>query len=138
MTIDENSRKNLVTYRIEQSFKTAEDAEFLISQGKLHAAVNRIYYSMFYMLTALALLYKFQTSKHLQLIGWFNKTFIKENIFERKYFKILDEIFKKRQKGDYEAFVSFNDEEVLEMLAEMKDFISTIEKFILDRINDNQ
>ena len=39
-------------------------------------AVNRIYYGLYYAVTALAIKHRFETSKHLQLIGWFNKEFI--------------------------------------------------------------
>jgi len=46
-------------------------------------AVNRIYYGLFYIITALSLKYEFSTSKHQQLIGWFNKTFIKSEIFSK-------------------------------------------------------
>lgn len=127
MISDLESRKSLIKYRLEQAIQTANDARFLIDDNKLVIAVNRIYYAVFYVITALALLHKFETSKHLQLIGWFNKTFIKENIFDRKYYRILDEMYKKRQKGDYEPFVVFTSEEVNDMFHKMQDFISTIE-----------
>lgn len=90
----------------------------------------RIYYGMFYIVSALALKYKFKTSKHQQLIGWFNKSFIKEGIIEQKYNIILRKAFDSRSEGDYGVFIEFSKEEVLNMFKEMKDFISTIEKFI--------
>jgi uncharacterized protein (UPF0332 family) len=66
----------LIQYRIGQAKETVEEADLLINNEKFRAAVNRIYYGMFYSLLALALKYEFQTSKHQQLIGWFNKNFI--------------------------------------------------------------
>jgi uncharacterized protein (UPF0332 family) len=55
MITDNESRKNLVNCRIEQAFQTAADAKYLIDDNKLVIAVNRLYYAMFYMLTALTL-----------------------------------------------------------------------------------
>ncbi len=53
----------------------------LIQHDKLAIAVNRILcLRSFYMLSALALKHGFSTSKHKQLIGWFNKQFVKEEI----------------------------------------------------------
>ena len=41
--------------------------QLLIENDRLRAAVNRIYYGMFYSLLALGLAYQFETSKHNQL-----------------------------------------------------------------------
>jgi len=46
----------------------------LIDNNRFRSAVNRIYYGMFYPLMALGLANHFETSKHGQLIGWFNKS----------------------------------------------------------------
>jgi uncharacterized protein (UPF0332 family) len=70
--IDEKDRESLIEFRLNQAYDTIELARFLISSDKLVVAVNRIYYGMYYALTALALKNRFETSKHGQLIGWFN------------------------------------------------------------------
>jgi len=132
MIKDNTDRINIIKYRIEQSKKAIEEIPFQIENKYYTTAVNRMYYGMFYSLTALALLYKFETSKHLQLIGWFNKTFIKPNIIDFKHGNSIRNIFEKRQKGDYEPFIEFSEIEVLTMYENMKNFISAIEKFIID------
>ncbi len=129
--IQENEdRLNILNYRLEQSNNVIEEIAFHIERGFYVTAVNRIYYAMFYALSALALLYKFETSKHLQLIGWFNKTFIKVNLIEYKHGEALRKIYEKRQKGDYEPFVNFTKTEVEQMYSNMKEFIFTIELYI--------
>ena len=117
--INEKDRDALVEYRLQQAVETIELASFLLSNNKLATAVNRIYYGMYYALTALALDSKYETSKHGQLIGWFNKEFIATDKLEPKYGKILRNAFRNRTKGDYDAFVIFSDTEVHQMLEEM-------------------
>ena len=90
--------------------------------------MNRIYYGMYYSLTALALEKSFETSKHGQLIGWFNKEFILTNKLDSKFGKILRNAFQNRTKGDYDAFISFTQQEVEIMLNEMVEFIEEIKK----------
>ncbi len=68
-------KKELVRYRLEQAKETITEAELLIGHSKYRAAVNRIYYGMFYAVSAIGIQYGFATSKHAQLIGWFNKEF---------------------------------------------------------------
>ena len=128
--INENDRESLVKYRFEQAKETVKLAKFLIDSGKLVVAVNRIYYGIFYSVTALAIKKSYETSKHLQLIGWFNKNYIATGLVDSKYGKILKNAYNNRTKGDYDAFVTFSKEEVIEMYKEMIDFIALLETFI--------
>jgi uncharacterized protein (UPF0332 family) len=75
--------------------------EFQIENNYLVLAVNRIYYGMFYMLLALALKYNYKTSKHSQLLGWFNKNFVKEGKIDGEVGKIVHKAFQDRTDGDY-------------------------------------
>jgi uncharacterized protein (UPF0332 family) len=53
--IKDNDRKILIDYRLEQARETIKLTEFLIDSNQLNVAVNRIYYGMFYAVTALAI-----------------------------------------------------------------------------------
>lgn len=119
--INEEDRKTLIDYRFKQAKETINISRFLIDSGQLVVAVNRIYYGMFYAVTALAIKHRFETSKHLQLIGWFNKEFISTGVLNNYYGKILRNAFQNRTKGDYDVFISFEKEEVIVMHEEMID-----------------
>jgi uncharacterized protein (UPF0332 family) len=54
---------------------------------------------MFYSLLALGIKSDFETSKHAQLIGWFNKNFINEGLIDPRYGKIINKAFNRRTKG---------------------------------------
>lgn len=125
-------RNSLISYRIDQSKDNIELSRFLINSGNYAVAVNRIYYGMYYALTALAIKHSFETSKHLQLIGWFNKEFVSTQISDKRFGKILRLAFQNRTKGDYDAFVEFTSDEVEMMYLEMIEFINEIEKLIKD------
>jgi uncharacterized protein (UPF0332 family) len=125
--IDDIDRNALISYRMQQAFDTIDLAKFLTNSQKLVIAVNRIYYGMYYALTALALKDSFETSKHGQLIGWFNKEFIASKKIDAKFGKILRNAYQNRTKGDYDAFVTFTQEEVEPMLEEMVIFIERIQ-----------
>jgi len=90
MTIEQEDRENLILYRLEQAEETIIDVKLLIDNHRFRSAVNRIYYGMFYSLLALGLAYEFETSKHTQLIGWFNKTFVHGGLIDPKYGKIIN------------------------------------------------
>lgn len=130
MTIEEQTKDELINYRLEQARDTIEVVDLLIENDKLSSAVNRIYYGMFYSLLALALQFNFETSKHQQLIGWFNKEFIRSGLIEKEFGRILRDAFENRTSGDYDSFVVFDRSEVLLLFTDMKYFIEQIEIFI--------
>lgn len=59
--INQNSRKDLIAYRIEQAKKTASEADLFRQNNMYRGAMNRVYYGMFYMLQALALKHGFES-----------------------------------------------------------------------------
>jgi uncharacterized protein (UPF0332 family) len=130
MTIEDDDRENLIKYRLEQAKETISDVQLLIDNNRLRSAVNRIYYGMFYSLLALGLANRFETSKHAQLIGWFNKNFINQGLIDPKYGKIINKALNRRTKGDYDTYVEFEKDIVIEMFAEMQDFISEIKSYL--------
>jgi uncharacterized protein (UPF0332 family) len=130
MSMGNQDRLDLIKYRLAEAKDTQVDVELLISHDRIRAAINRIYYSMFYTLLALGLKYGFETSKHAQLIGWFNKDFIRGGLIDSKYGKIINKAFNRRTKGDYDSFIDFDIETVKEMYEEMIDFNQAIEQFI--------
>ncbi|HPS56884.1 MAG TPA: HEPN domain-containing protein [Spirochaetota bacterium] len=128
--ISNADREALIAYRFEQAKETIAVSEFLFNSDKLPVAVNRIYYGIYYALTALALKHMFETSKHAQLLGWFNRVFISGNIVDISYGRILRNAFQNRTKSDYDAYIHFDRTEVAAMLEEMKDFIAMIESLL--------
>ena len=45
---------------------------------------------------------------------------------------MIHQTFKSRQKSDYEVFINFAEEDVNDLFIDMKDFISTLEIFLLE------
>ena len=128
--IKKSDREILIQYRLDQATQTIAEVSKLIEIDLLNVAVNRIYYGTFYCLTALALRFEFSSSKHAQLIGWFNPTFIKTQQIEVKYGKIIRNASKNRSDGDYAPFTSFAKEDVLDMQKDMIDFIERIHSYL--------
>lgn len=92
---------------VAKSKEAFEDAEFNFNNGRFSVTLNRIYYSIFYSVLALAYKDEFVTSKHLQLKGWFNKKYIyEEKLFDEKMLKIYQKAYNDRQESDYEIIMS--------------------------------
>ena len=65
--------EELIPYRMERSTESIRAAEIMLENEMLNISMHRIYYSMFYAVQALLVLYKVSFSKHGQVKGYFNR-----------------------------------------------------------------
>lgn len=90
----------LVAYRMERSNESIEAAKIMFENNMLTFSMNRIYYAMFYAVSALLLLHGITFSKHGQVKGYFNREFIKKGVFPLEMGKVYNKVFEYRQKFD--------------------------------------
>jgi uncharacterized protein (UPF0332 family) len=110
--------------------KNIELAEKLIEIGYFDVSISRIYYSFFYIAKALLLLKGLDFYKHSAVISFFNKEFIKEKIFDYKYFQIFNELFELRQESDYGLDEEFKKEDVAVYVEKAKEFLEEAKKYL--------
>jgi uncharacterized protein (UPF0332 family) len=130
MSLTENQKHELIRHRLARADEAINDAHLLIENKSYRAAINRIYYGMFYSLLALSIEYEYKSSKHSQIIGWFNKTFIHTKLLPANYFQMVYNAFNARTKGDYDIEKDFSLQEVQSMFEEMKLFCAGIKQFV--------
>jgi uncharacterized protein (UPF0332 family) len=123
-------KSDIIKYRIEKAKSCYLEIDTCLEKNLFHLAENRIYYSLFYSVSALALLKGFSASKHKQLQGWFNREFIKTGIFPIEFAKIYSIAYERRQKGDYDDFVTFTKEEVENDYKNIQQFNEKIWEYI--------
>jgi len=112
-------------YKADRALKAVKDS---LDSDNIETAQNRIYYAIFYTVSALAQSRGFVTSKHGQLIGWFNREFIKSGIFPREYGELYRNALKYRQETDY-TFNSVPDKKLLQsMFEESQIFIEKVKE----------
>jgi uncharacterized protein (UPF0332 family) len=121
----------LIQRNLEKSDEAFRFAQIAVNENALTTALNRIYYTIFYTVSALAYKNDFSTSKHAKLMGWFHKKFVHEDkVFDRETYKIYEDAFSYRQDSDYDALYKPDLEKVKELLANAKVFIEVVRKVI--------
>lgn len=128
MNLDE--RTEYVKYRIETAYKTLEAAKVLANNGFWNSSVNRLYYALFYAVNALLVLNEIPTKSHSATKSQFSMHFIKTGRLDKKYGRLLSQLFDWRQKGDYENIFDYEKEVVEPLFDPVKEMIEKIEKEI--------
>ncbi len=132
-----DDKGKLLQYRLDRANESLKAAELLIDNELLIPAMNRIYYSMFYAVGALLVLRDANFSKHGQVKGFFNREFIKTEIFPVKFGKLFNTVFEYRQKYDYVDLIYPDDEMLSDYLSEAQSFIDTVSSFIESNFFNN-
>ena len=123
-------RIEYVKYRLESAKKTFEAAKVLAENKFWNSAVNRLYYAVFYAVNALLIMNEIQTKSHSATKSQFSMNFVKTGKFDKKYGKLLSELFDWRQKGDYENIFDYDADSVQPLFKPVHEMIELIEKEI--------
>lgn len=127
------SKKIHISKCIAKSKEAFDDAEFNFQNRRFSVTLNRIYYSIYYSVLALADIDGYVSSKPIQLKGWFNKKYIyEENVFDERMLMIYQKAYIDHQESEYEI-IAFNELEIGDIeksLHDTKYFIESVYSYI--------
>ena len=86
---------------LDRASEKLDSARLLHDNGRYDDAVSRAFYSVFHAISAVLLARELVFSSHAQIIGAFNKEFIKTGIFPSDFSRKIQALFDLRQAGDY-------------------------------------
>lgn len=122
--------KDLVLWRLEKAEKTFQDAELLLEKGSFESAINRYYYAAFYAIRALLATRELDSPKHSGVISLFNREFVKTNLISKKASKTITKVFDLRSNADYEDYIQFKNQEVLDVRKNVQDLLDEIGAYL--------
>ena len=117
---------DLVLYRLERAREALEEAQILANAGRWNACVNRLYYACFYAVSAVLVKDGLASAKHTGVRGLFNKHYVKTGKVPKELARIYNDLFERRQEGDYIDFVSFKETQVFPWISQAEKFVEHI------------
>ena len=125
-----NEKKRIIEYWRKRARESLEDAKLLLENRRLHSAVNRIYYALFYQVSALLLSKGLSFAKHSGVLAAFNEEFVKTGRIDKELGKFYNRMFEHRKSGDYGELVEFEEEDVRRWLKTAEEFLDAVEKLM--------
>ncbi len=117
-------REQIVLYWLDKC------TESELTAGRLSFAINRLYYSLFYAISALYAAKGKSYTKHSAIRAAFHRDFVKPGIVKKRIGRLYDELFNARQQGDYIPMIEFDIVIIIEQVAEVKNVLPKIKKLI--------
>src|SRR5665647_2078832 len=112
MTLTNEEREAIVSFRIQKAKDTLAEAEGIATLGYWNAVANRLYYSCFYMTSALLIKNNYLAQTHNGVIHLFGLNFIRTELISKEAGKIDSKLFEIRQTGDYDDLFNLSEEDV--------------------------
>lgn len=128
--LDQESRKELIRYKIDKSQDTLKEADLLASGGFYNAAVNRLYYAAYYAASALILSDAIEAATHKGIKTMLGLKYIQTGKLDKEYGRIYQRLFESRQAGDYEDFIYYDSSTYAELLPMAEKFIKAVKSLL--------
>ena len=126
----DEEKDTLIRYRITKAKDTYREISLLISHQLWNTAVNRLYYSCYYAVSALLIKHSIQAQTHAGVRRMFGLHFIRPGTVSKELGKFYSNLFDKRQTGDYEDFIDHTQEDVEALVQPAQRLIQKIEALI--------
>ena len=123
---DEERRAELVSYWWSKAEESLSSAQREMEADSYGFAVNRLYFTLFYAVSAALLKQGLAYKKHSGVRAAFHREFIKTGVLDVQWGKLYDQLFEDRQEADYIAWIVFDRDYVEMQFQRCTDFLDVL------------
>lgn len=117
-------------YRLQRAKEEREIAELLYKENKLLAANNRAYYSIFYAIRAVLAIERIDFKRHKDVLAYFNKNYVRTEIFPRQIGRKIVLASKVREDSDYDEEYEPSSDTTFSQIQTAKELIELVEEYL--------
>jgi len=127
--LDEDTRI-IIAVRLEKAREDIATAHDLIALKRLRGAVNRAYYAIYHLATAVLLTQDIERSKHSGVQAAFGYYLVKPGLIEPEYGRILTSARKARETSDYADRIELDGETAQRIVTDADRFVVRMEEYL--------
>ena len=128
--MNEFQPEDFIRYRLERADETLLEVDSHLNNGFWDTAINRMYYACFYAVSALLVKNNVEVNSHAGVRQQFGQHYVKPGIIDRDLGKHFTELFEKRNRGDYNDFIDYNENEARELLPKTIELVQQIKSLL--------
>jgi uncharacterized protein (UPF0332 family) len=122
--------KNEIEVVIDKSNRAIKSARREYKAGDYDYACSRAYYAVFYLLEGVLLLDNKRFTKHSAVISFFNKDYVKTNLFPMEFSKHVKYLLKRREIGDYSLSIRVGEEDARNCISKAEEIFKVISDYL--------
>lgn len=118
--------RNYVDNRVMRSKRSLEEVDVLAGIKHYNTAISRLYYALYYSVTALLLKMGFTSKTHEGAQRQFSRELVKSGIIDKRFSKVYSAILQLRQVGDYGELRDLTDDDLSKIRPEVEELINHV------------
>ncbi len=126
------AKEDYIRYRISKSQEIFEDAVLLAQNERWNSCVNRLYYSSYYLASALLYLNNINSKTHNGTKTQLFLNFVRSEKLDVTLGKLYSHLFDWRQETDYADFVEFDRETIEPLVHEVRELNEALTRLIIN------
>jgi len=127
---EEENRNAVIAYWMAKAEEALASARSELDSERLSFAVNRAYYACFYSASAVLLKEGRKFKKHSGVRAELHRALVKTKRLQASWGRFYNYVFENREKGDYQELVTFEKEQVVEIVDLAQGFVAEIRKLL--------
>ncbi len=128
--MNDELRCEIVRHQLQSAHTCIAEGLYLQTGGYYNAAMARLYYACFHAASALLIANGMETKTHNGVRTILGREFVQTGKFSPELGRFYTKMYNKRQDGDYDSFIFFEDKDVEEVLPYVKQFVEEVKKNI--------
>lgn len=121
---------DLSAYRLSMAEEKLYSSKILLNAGQYKDSIGRSYYAIFSAVRAVLAKDKVDFSKHAGVISYFQREYIKTEIFDKKYSKYITIAFQIRNNCDYDDFFIVSRTDAIEQYEHAKELYEAVRIYL--------
>ncbi|WP_443596640.1 HEPN domain-containing protein [Agathobacter sp.] len=121
---------DLSAYRLSMAEEKLYSSKILLDAGQYKDSIGRSYYAIFSAVRAVLAKDKVDFSKHAGVISYFQREYIKTEIFDKKYSKYITIAFQIRNNCDYDDFFIVSRTDAIEQYEHAKELYEAVRIYL--------
>lgn len=130
MSLTHEEREAIVAFRVQKAKDTFIEAEGISTLNYWNTVANRLYYSCFYITSALLIKNNYIAQTHNGVIHLFGLHFIRTGIVTKDAGKLYSKLYELRQTGDYDDLFNLSEDDVMPLVSRVQAFLDEISDVI--------
>lgn len=132
-SLDIGTQMDVARHRLQVAKEDLDTANLTFGAGQYRGANNRAYYSIFHTISAVLAAEGVAFKKHKDTLSYFNKNYVRTEIFPRDLGRKIVKAEEIRHASDYDTFYIASKEVTAQQIQTAEQILKLAEKYLQDK-----
>lgn len=135
-SLDVGTQMDVAKHRLQVAKEDLDTANLTFEAGQYRGANNRAYYSIFHTISAVLAVEGIAFKKHKDTLSYFNKNYVRTEIFPRELGRKIVKAEEIRHTSDYDTFYVASKEVTAQQIQTAEQILALAENYLKEKMSE--